>query len=84
MALETSTEDVQNTTSVVSSTDGLSGNSTNTTDVTIRRKRASNYGDRQLVSTVVTVQEPNIDGLLILPNIDRDNLRTGNILCDDT
>jgi len=61
----------------VSITDGISGNSTNTTDVKIRRKRASNYGDRQFVSAVVTVQEPNIDGLLILPNIDRNNLRNG-------
>jgi hypothetical protein len=61
----------------VSITDGISGNSTNTTDVKIRRKRASNYGDRQFVSALVTVQEPNIDGLLILPNIDRNNLRNG-------
>ena len=49
----------------------------NITEPVVRRRRASKYGDRQFLSTILTVQEPSLDEVLILPKNQQGNIRKG-------
>lgn len=57
------------------------GNETsiNSTQPSIRRKRDSNYGDRQFVSTILTIKEPSLDEVLIFPKIGQENIKIGRV-----
>lgn len=61
------------------STDTGNETSINITQPSVRRKRDSNYGDRQFVSAVLTIKEPSLDEVLIFPKIGRENTKIGNL-----